>query len=63
MENNYVGKGWANEYGIRISIKKEDIDNLPVSKYGEIQLYVGKRREIDDKSKATHYVKEDKPRE
>lgn len=65
MENEkFVGKGWANQYqGIRVSIKLDDIKNLPVNKYGDVELYVGPRKQVDEKSKATHYVKWSQPRE
>ena len=65
MENEkFVGKGWSNQYqGIRVSIKLEDIKNLPVNKYGDFELYVGPRKQVDEKSKATHYVKWSQPRE
>ena len=52
----YVGSGWSSEYGVNISIKKADIDKLPVNKYGDILLSVGQRKSPDEKSKATHYV-------
>lgn len=60
---NYVGRGWENQYGdIKVSIKKSDIESLPVNEYGDILLYIGKRKEVDEKSKATHYVKENRPK-
>lgn len=65
MENEkFVGKGWSNQYGgIRVSIKLDDIKNLPVNKYGDVELYVGPRKQPDEKSKATHFVKWSQPRE
>lgn len=64
MENqteNYVGTGWENQYGINVSINLEKIKNLPVDNYGNVKVYVGKRKSVDEKSKATHWVKESKP--
>lgn len=58
---NYVGKGWANDYGINLQLNLEDLKKLPVDAYGCIKIYVGKRKEADPKSKATHYAKESKP--
>ena len=58
MENEkYVGKGWKNDYGIKVQLKKEDLLNLPTNAYGDIEVFVGQRKEIDPKSKATHWVK------
>lgn len=58
MENEkYVGKGWSNDYGIKVQLKKEDLLNLPTNKYGDIEVFVGQRKSIDEKSKATHWVK------
>lgn len=64
MENqkdNYVGTGWENQYGINVSLNIEKLKLLPVDAYGNIKVYVGKRKEIDEKSKATHWAKESKP--
>lgn len=58
MENEkYVGKGWKNDYGIKVQLKKEDLINLPTNQYGDIEVFVGQRKEQDPKSKATHWVK------
>ena len=53
----YVGKGWKNDYGIKVQLKKEDLLNLPTNAYGDIEVFVGQRKEVDPKSKATHWVK------
>ena len=58
MENEkYVGKGWKNDYGIKVQLKKDDLLNLPTNAYGDIEVFVGQRKEVDQKSKATHWVK------
>ena len=58
MENEkYVGKGWKNDYGIKVQLKKEDLLNLPTNAYGDIEVFVGQRKEVDPKSRATHWVK------
>lgn len=65
MENqvdNYVRSAWETQYGINVSINLEKIKNLPVDNYGNVKIYVGKRKQVDEKSKATHYVKENKPK-
>ena len=62
MEAKFVGTGWENQYGgIRISIKREELLNIPVNAYGDVLLYVGKRKQIDQKSKASHFVKYNPP--
>jgi hypothetical protein len=58
MENEkYVGKGWSNQYGIKVQLKKQDLLDLPTNQYGDIEVFVGQRKEVDPKSKATHWVK------
>jgi hypothetical protein len=58
MENEkYVGKGWANQYGVKVQLKKQDLLDLPTNQYGDIEVFVGQRKEVDQKSKATHWVK------
>ena len=55
----YVGKGWLKEFQngghvLNISIK---VGELPLpDEYGNVNLTVGKRREPDEKTKATHWV-------
>jgi hypothetical protein len=63
MENDkFVGKGWVNQYGgIKIQLKLEEIQSLPVNQWGDVELYVGQRKSPDEKSKATHYVKYSQP--
>lgn len=53
----YVGKGWKNDYGIKVQLKKADLMQLPTNQYGDIEVFVGQRKEVDQKSKATHWVK------
>ena len=60
-QDNYVGTGWENQYGINVSINLEKIKALTPDAYGNVKVYVGKRKSPDDKSKATHWVKESKP--
>lgn len=58
MENEkYVGKGWSNQYGVKVQLKKQDLLDLPTNQYGDIEVFVGQRKEVDQKSKATHWVK------
>jgi hypothetical protein len=62
-QDNFVGTGWENKGGIRISIKKDKIAELETNQYGDVILFVGKLREPNEKSHATHFVKvnESKP--
>ena len=60
-QDNYVGTGWENQYGINVSINLEKIKALTPDAYGNVKVYVGKRKSPDEKSKATHWVKESKP--
>jgi hypothetical protein len=55
----YVGGGWTGKYGINLSLNLEKLKGLRTDKYGNIRLAVGQRREVDEKSKQTHYVAED----
>jgi hypothetical protein len=58
------GNGWENQYGgVRVSVNLEQLNMLPVDKYGNVSLFVQKRKSPDEKSKATHFVKENKPKE
>lgn len=65
MDNteNYVGIGWQNDYGVNISVNLEKLNQLPKDSYGNVKLFVGKRKEVDAKSKATHWIKESKPKQ
>lgn len=61
---NFVGSGWLKTFSnggsvINIKIKKAEIEKLEPNEYGDIALVVAPRREPDEKSKATHYVKVD----
>lgn len=59
MNNIFVGKGWSFSKGINISLKKEDLMSLEPNQYGDIKLCVMQRKEPDEKTKATHFVKVD----
>jgi len=60
-EKRYVGVGWLKEFKngghvLNISLKLDEVNKLPVDKYGNVYLVIGKRKEPDAKSKATHWV-------
>jgi len=58
-EKKYVGGGWTGKYGLSLSLNLEKMKSLRVDKYGNIRISVGARREVDPKSKQTHYAAED----
>lgn len=60
MENqtNYVGNGWQTNYGINLSLNLEKLKQLPIDSYGNIKLSVSLLKQVNEKSKATHSVKE-----
>jgi len=60
-EKTYVGKGWQKTFKngrsvINISINRDALNGLEPDQYGNISLVVGGRKEVDAKSKATHWV-------
>ena len=67
-ETIYLGNGWENEYGTIITINVEKLNQaikagqLEANKYGDIKLKVGKLKQINEKSKATHFVAVPKPK-
>lgn len=67
-ETIYLGNGWENEYGTIITINVEKLKQaikagqLEVNKYGDIKLKVGKLKQVNEKSKATHFVAVPKPK-
>lgn len=59
-DKNYVGSGWEKKFDnggsiINLSLRLEDLNKLPVDKYGCIKLTVGSRQSAST-SKATHNV-------
>lgn len=66
-KGQFVGTGWLKEFDnggrvVNLSIKKADIEQMPADQYGNVFLVVGKRKEQDPKSKATHWVAVDEYR-
>ncbi len=65
MENSqtFVGTAWEDQYGITLSLSmkqlQEAIENgkAQVNTYGDVRIRIGKLREPNAKSKATHYVR------
>jgi len=61
-ETIYLGNGWENQYGLNVSINIEKLNQaiatgkLEVNKYGDVKINVGKLKQHNEKSKATHFV-------
>ena len=58
-DKNFVGNGWAFQYGVNISVNLEKLNTLPVDKWGNVKLSVVQLKNQNEKTKATHYVAED----
>lgn len=67
-ETIYLGNGWENQYGLNVSINIEKLNQaiatgkLQVNKYGDVKINVGKLKQVNEKSKATHFVAVPKPK-
>jgi len=67
-ETIYLGNAWENQYGLNVSINIEKLNQaiatgkLEVNKYGDVKINVGKLKQVNEKSKATHYVAVPKPK-
>ena len=67
-EKIYLGNGWENQYGLKVSINIEKLNQaiatgkLEVNKYGNVKINVGKLKQPNEKSKATHFVAVPKPK-
>ena len=67
-ETIYLGNAWENQYGFSLSINIEKLKQaiatgkLEINKYGDVKINVGKLKQQNEKSKATHYVAVPKPK-
>ena len=58
----YLGNAWENNYGVNVAINVEKLNQaiasgkLVPNKYGDIKIFVGKLKQVNEKSKATHFV-------
>ena len=65
----YFGNGWEDQYGMNISINIKAVQEalesgkLEMNSYGDIKLRVGKRQAPHEKSKATHFICNQKPKD
>jgi hypothetical protein len=67
-ETIYLGNAWESQYGLNVSINIEKLNQaittgkLEVNKYGDVKINVGKLKQPNEKSKATHFVAVPKPK-
>ena len=67
-ETIYLGNAWENQYGFSLSINIEKLNQaikdgkLEINKYGDVKINVGKLKQQNEKSKATHFVAVPKPK-
>ena len=60
---NFIGSAWADDYGITATINVDEFKRLvesgefPINQYGEVRIRVGKLKEVNARSKATHFVR------
>ena len=65
----YFGNGWEDQYGMNIIINIKAVQEalesgkLEMNSYGDIKLRVGKRQAPHEKSKATHFICNQKPKD
>lgn len=69
MENtNYLGIGWEDQYGLNITINVDKFNQalkdglITINNYGDVKIRVGKLKQVNAKSKATHFVSVPKPK-
>ena len=66
--NNYLGTGWQDEYGLNITINVEKFNKalqdglITINNYGDVKIRVGKLKQQNERSKATHFVSVPKPK-
>ena len=69
MDKPYFGNGWEDQYGMNISINLEILKKaiadgkLEINSYGDVKLRIGKRQSPHEKSKATHFICNQKPKD
>jgi len=65
----YFGNGWEDQYGMNISINIEMLKKaiaegkIEVNSYGDVKLRISKRQAPHEKSKATHFISNQKPKD
>ena len=67
-ETIYLGNGWEDQYGSNLSINIEKLNQaikdgkLELNKFGDVKIRLGKLKQVNEKSKATHFVAVPKPK-
>jgi hypothetical protein len=67
-ETIYLGNGWEDQYGLNVSINLEKLNQaiatgkLEKNQYGDVKIRLGKLKQPNEKSKATHFVAVPKPK-
>jgi hypothetical protein len=67
-ETIYLGNAWEDQYGLNVSINLEKLNQaistgkLEKNQYGDVKIRLGKLKQPNEKSKATHYVAVPKPK-
>ena len=67
-ETIYLGNGWEDQYGSNLSINIGKLNQaikdgkLEINKYGDVKIRLGKLKQPNEKSKATHFVAVPKPK-
>jgi len=64
----YLGNAWEDQYGLNVSINLEKLNQaistgkLEKNQYGDVKIRLGKLKQPNEKSKATHFVAVPKPK-
>jgi hypothetical protein len=67
-ETIYLGNAWEDQYGMNVSINLEKLNQaistgkLEKNEYGNVKIRLGKLKQPNEKSKATHFVAVPKPK-
>ena len=67
-ETIYLGNAWEDQYGMNVSINLEKLNQaistgkLEKNQYGDVKIRLGKLKQPNEKSKATHFVAVPKPK-
>lgn len=60
--NNYLGTGWEDQYGLNITINVDKFNKalqdglITINNYGDVKIRVSKLKQQNERSKATHFV-------
>ena len=66
-EITFLGNAWSDDYGLNVTVNVEKFKqaiadgSLEINKYGDVRIRVQQLKQVNDRSKATHYVAVPKP--